>query len=278
MTGTGTGPTAVTGGRFAGKVALVTGAGSGIGAAAAGRLAAEGAAVVLAGRRTPPLDAVARAVIAAGGRTAVRTADVTVEADVRELIGFCLRTYGRLDVAFNNAGSTAAGSRTDQLELAAWQAELDANLTSVFLCLKHEITAVTDGGAILNNASIAAVRGIPSLAAYSAAKHGVLGLTRSTALEVVDRGVRVNALVTGNVDTPLYRRLSGVGRHDALPAAPNPTGRRRPPRRSPRSSPTCSATRPPSSPAPRSPPTAASPPAEHRGAAARKGRLSRSAV
>ena len=116
----------------------------------------------------------------------------------------------------NNAGTTTAFGRTDRLQLAAWQAELDANLTSVFLCLKHEIAAITDGGAILNNAS---------LAAYTAAKHGVLGLTRSTALEVVDRGVRVNALITGNVDTPLYRRLSGLGPHDALPPAPNPTGR-----------------------------------------------------
>jgi NAD(P)-dependent dehydrogenase (short-subunit alcohol dehydrogenase family) len=216
---------AVSSGRFAGRVALVTGAGSGIGAAAARRLAAEDAAVVLAGRRTEPLDAIAAAVTDAGGRAAVRTADVTAEPEVRQLIDFCLATYGRLDVAFNNAGATAAIGTVDQLELAAWQAELDANLTSVFLCLKHETAAITDGGAILNNASIAAVSGTPSLAAYTAAKHGVLGLTRSAALEVVDRGVRINALITGNVDTPLYRRLSGLGPHDALPPAPNPTGR-----------------------------------------------------
>ena len=225
MTGIGKGSAATTGGRFAGKVALVTGGGSGIGSAAALRLAAEGAAVVLAGRRRQALYAVAQAVTGAGGRAAVRTADVTVESDVRELISFCVTTYGRLDVAFNNAGTTAATGPTDQLELAAWQAEIDANLTSVFLCLKHEIAALADGGAILNNASIAAVSGTPFLVAYTAAKHGVLGLTRSTALEVVDRGVRINALITGNVDTPLYRRLSGLGPHDALPPAPNPTGR-----------------------------------------------------
>jgi NAD(P)-dependent dehydrogenase (short-subunit alcohol dehydrogenase family) len=221
MTGIGKGSAATTGGRFAGKVALVTGGGSGIGSAAAHRLAA----VVLAGRRRQALDAVTQAVTGSGGRAAVRTADVTVESDVRELISFCVTTYGRLDVAFNNAGTTAATGPTDQLELAAWQAEIDANLTSVFLCLKHEIAALADGGAILNNASIAAVSGTPFLAAYTAAKHGVLGLTRSTALEVVDRGVRINALITGNVDTPLYRRLSGLGPHDALPPAPNPTGR-----------------------------------------------------
>ena len=225
MTGTGEGPAVVAGGRFAGKVALVTGAGSGIGAAAARRLAAEGAAVVLAGRSRQPLAAVARAVTEAGGRAAVRAADVTIEADVRELIGFCVRTYGRLDVAFNNAGSTVASGPTDRLELTAWHAELNANLTSAFLRLKHEIAAIADGGAILNNASIAAVSGTPTLAAYTAAKHGVLGLTRATALELVDRGIRVNALITGNVDTPLYCRLSGLGPHDALPPAPNPTGR-----------------------------------------------------
>jgi NAD(P)-dependent dehydrogenase (short-subunit alcohol dehydrogenase family) len=109
---------AVTRGRFAGELAQMTGAGSGIGAAAARRLAAEGAAVVLAGRRSQPLDAVAAAVTEAGGRAAVHTADITVESDVRELIDFCLTSYGRLDVAFNNAGTTAASGRTYQLELA----------------------------------------------------------------------------------------------------------------------------------------------------------------
>jgi NAD(P)-dependent dehydrogenase (short-subunit alcohol dehydrogenase family) len=211
--------------RFAGKVVLVTGAGSGIGAAASRRLAAEGATVVLSGRRREPLDQVARSITAAGGRAVIRVADVTVEDDVRGLVDFCVQEHGALHAAFNNAGSVSAIGATAELDLDTWRAEIDANLTSVFLCLKHQATRIADGGAILNNASIAAVRGTPSMSAYTAAKHGVLGLTRSVALELVGRGVRVNALVTGNVDTPLYRRLIGTDASADLPPAPNPTGR-----------------------------------------------------
>jgi NAD(P)-dependent dehydrogenase (short-subunit alcohol dehydrogenase family) len=210
------------GDRLAGKVAIVTGAGSGIGHASAVRFAEEGARVTCVDVDRDAVEAVVREI---GPDAHAVGADVSDPAAVRAYTDDTVARWGRLDVAFNNAGTTAATGPTDRLELAAWQAEIDANLTSVFLCLKYEIAALTDGGAILNNASIAAVSGTPFLAAYTAAKHGVLGLTRSTALEVVDRGVRINALITGNVDTPLYRRLSGVGPHDALPPAPNPTGR-----------------------------------------------------
>ena len=108
----------------------------------------------------------------------------------------------------------------------AWHAELEHNLTSVFYCLKFQIPAMSGGGSIINNASIGGVRGIPGLGAYVAAKHGVVGLTRSAALDGAARGVRVNALVTGNVDTPLYRRLIGAPPEGELAGpAPNPTGR-----------------------------------------------------
>src|SRR5205814_1902653 len=109
----------------------------------------------------------------------------------------------------------------------SWRAEMDRNLTSVFLCLKHEVPAmlVSGGGSIVNNASLAGVRGIGGMAPYVAAKHGVVGLTRAAALEHPADGVRVNALVTGNVDTPLYRRLLGAPADGDLGPAPNPTGR-----------------------------------------------------
>jgi NAD(P)-dependent dehydrogenase (short-subunit alcohol dehydrogenase family) len=211
--------------RFTDKVVLVTGGGSGIGAATARRLTSEGATVVLAGRREEVGEAVAASIRDAGGQASFVRADVTVEEDVVRLVRSTISDHGRLDAAFNNAGSTGSGSPVTELDAAAWRRELDANLTSVFLCLKHQIAAMKSGGAIVNNASIAAVGGIPGLSAYAAAKHGVLGLTRSVALECVDRGLRVNALITGNVDTPMYRRLSGVGADDTLPPAPNPTGR-----------------------------------------------------
>jgi NAD(P)-dependent dehydrogenase (short-subunit alcohol dehydrogenase family) len=211
--------------RFKHKVALVTGGGSGIGASSARRLASEGASVVLAGRREEVGEAVAASIRDVGGQASFIRADVTDENDIARLVGTTVSDYGRLDVAFNNAGSTASAAPITEVGADAWRNELDANLTSVFFCLKHQIAAMTSGGAILNNASIAAVSGTPGLAAYTAAKHGVLGLTRAAALECAERGLRINALVTGNVDTPLYRRLSGLGPDDALPPAPNPTGR-----------------------------------------------------
>jgi NAD(P)-dependent dehydrogenase (short-subunit alcohol dehydrogenase family) len=136
--------------------------------------------------------------------------DVTVEADVARLIAAAVSSFGRLDGAFNNAGGVSAGGEVRHIEAAAWQAELDQNLTSVFYSLKYEITAMRETvgrGAIVNNASLAGALGVPGLAAYAAAKHGVVGLTRAAALENARQGVRINALVTGNVDTPLFRRL-----------------------------------------------------------------------
>lgn len=211
--------------RFVGKVAVVTGGGSGIGEAVARRLATEGASVVIGGRRVEVGKAVAADIRSAGGFAAFVATDVTVESEVARLVHATLAQFGRLDIAFNNAGSTSFAGEIADLDAADWHAEIDVNLTSTFLCLKHQLGVIGDGGAIVNNASIAAVSGTPGMAAYTAAKHGVLGLSRAAALEHADRGVRVNALVTGNVDTPLYRRLSGVGPHDSLPPAPNPMGR-----------------------------------------------------
>lgn len=217
-------------GRLESKVVVVTGGSSGIGRAVAERAAAEGAAVVIGARRSEQGERVAGDIRRRGGRAVFVTADVTVEVDVAALTDAALAEFGRLDGAFNNAGGAGASGRVQDIRTAQWHATIEQNLTSVYYSLKHEIPAIIasgNGGAVINNASIGGVAGIGSMSAYVAAKHGVVGLTRATALECAAKGVRVNALATGNVDTPLYRDLVGApaeGDADDLPA-PNPTGR-----------------------------------------------------
>jgi NAD(P)-dependent dehydrogenase (short-subunit alcohol dehydrogenase family) len=155
-------------------------------------------------------------------------ADMTGETGAMAAVDAAMSRYGRLDGAFNNVGGVAAPGHPADVDPAAWTAELDLNLTSVFHCLRAQLPALLagGGGSVVNNASIAGTTGIGQLAAYVAAKHGVVGLTRAAALAHAADGVRVNALVTGNVDTPLYRELLGVGPEVARAAldAPNPTG------------------------------------------------------
>lgn len=214
-------------GRLSSKVVVVTGGGTGIGRAVARRAVLEGAAVVIAGRRRDVGEGAAADLRAAGGQALFAATDVTVEADVERLVQTAVERFGRLDGAFNNAGGVSGGGAVTTMDKQVWDADLALNLTSVFYCLKFQIAAMqAGGGSIVNNASIGGVRGIGGMSGYVAAKHGVVGLTRSAALEHASRGVRVNALVTGNVDTPLYRSLLGVGPGEDLPGpAPNPTGR-----------------------------------------------------
>lgn len=192
--------------RFTGKVVVVTGGSSGMGLAVAERLAAEGARVVIGARGEDPGE---RAAAAVGGLFV--PTDVTVESDVARLVETAVREFGRLDGAFNNAGGTNVFDPIDKLAEASWRAEIDLNLTSVFYGLKYQIAAMRDsgGGAIVNNASLLGVVGSGNLAAYTAAKHGVVGLSRSAALECAADRIRVNALITHAVDTPLLRRLLG---------------------------------------------------------------------
>lgn len=199
-------------GSLDGTVALVTGGNSGIGRATAERLAADGAAVVIGARRKDLGDAVVEAIRAAGGEATFVPTDVTSERDMAALVDIAVRTYGRLDAAFNNAGGGSAFGPVSTLDRAAFTADVELNLTSTFLGLKHQIPALlaAGGGAVLNNASNLGVVGMPGAAAYVAAKHAVIGLTRSAALEVAGSGVRVNALVTGGVDTPLFRGSMGA--------------------------------------------------------------------
>ncbi|GIF62521.1 oxidoreductase [Asanoa ishikariensis] len=215
--------------RFADKVILVTGATSGMGRAVVERVAAEGARVVLAARGKDAGEAFAAELRAAGRDVLFVPTDVTVGAEVERLVQRALDTYGRLDGAFNNVGAATALGPITEIDHQAWGAELALNLDSVFFGLKYQIPALqaSGGGAIVNNASTTGVTGVAGLAAYGAAKHGVVGLTRSAALDVATSGVRINALVTGGVDTPLLRRNMGANPQEALHLANamHPVGR-----------------------------------------------------
>jgi NAD(P)-dependent dehydrogenase (short-subunit alcohol dehydrogenase family) len=193
------------------------------------RLSRDGSVVVFAGRRSDRGHVLAGDIEQVGGRAEFYRADVTKEGDVAGLVEHVVSRHGRLDGAFNNAGNVVAASPLHDLSESSWRSELDVGLTSVFLGLKHQVPAILQtagAGSIVNNASIAGVVGVQGLAAYAAAKHGVIGLTRAAALEYAGRNVRVNALVTGNVDTPLFRRLLGASETDELSGEGlNPTGR-----------------------------------------------------
>ncbi|NKY27081.1 SDR family NAD(P)-dependent oxidoreductase [Nocardia gamkensis] len=214
--------------RFAEQVVLITGATSGVGKAVALRVASEGAAVVLGARGKDAGDQVAADIRAAGGRALFVPTDVTVEQDVARLTDAALSEFGRLDAAFNNAGAVCAFGTVAEIDEAGWRADLELNLTSVFYGLRHQVPALaaSGGGAILNNASNLGVVGMGSVAPYVAAKHGVVGLTRAVALEAAEQGVRVNALVSGAVDTPAFRNSMGATPEgEAAIAALHPVGR-----------------------------------------------------
>ncbi|WP_194828683.1 SDR family NAD(P)-dependent oxidoreductase [Nocardia sp. XZ_19_231] len=214
--------------RFADQVVLITGAGSGIGKAVALRVASEGAAVVLGSRGKDQGERVAEQIRATGGRALFVATDVTVDADAERLTQAALTEYGRLDAAFNNAGAVNAFGPIDEIDDASWRADMDLNLDGVFYGLRHQVPAITasGGGAILNNASNLGVVGMAQVAPYVAAKHAVVGLTKSVALETAATGVRVNALVSGAVDTPAFRASMGATPEgEAAIAALHPLGR-----------------------------------------------------
>ena len=189
------------------KVALVTGATSGIGRAAAVALARAGAQVVASGRREAEGRAVVDEIVRVGGTALFVAADLTREEEAARLVGAVVERFGRLDVAFNNAGVGGAAGPLRDMDEAAWRAQLDGNATSVFFSLRHELPVMRagGGGAIVNTASVLGTVGIAGAGAYVAAKHAVIGLTRAAALEEADAGIRVNAIAPAVVDTALSR-------------------------------------------------------------------------
>ncbi|HET8758325.1 MAG TPA: SDR family NAD(P)-dependent oxidoreductase [Solirubrobacteraceae bacterium] len=215
--------------RLEGKVLMVTGATRGMGLATAERLAAEGARLVLTARGDADGRDVEARLRDSGADVVFVAADMTDPEGPARIVETAVARFGRLDGAFNNVGGVVAPGGPADIDAAGWTAELELNLSSTFYCLRAQLPALlaAGGGAVVNNASTAGTSGIGGLTAYVAAKHGVVGLTRAAALAHAGDGVRVNALITGNVDTPLYRELLGVGPEAdrASLDAPNPTGR-----------------------------------------------------
>ena len=212
-------------GSFAGKVAFVTGSGSGIGRATALAFAREGASVVVADVSEQGNQDTARMIEDLGGRALAVSCDVTRTADVTAALDNAVNAFGRLDVAFNNAGVEQALTATADLTEEEWDRILAINLRGVFLCMKYEIPLMLThgGGAIVNTSSGAGVKGFAGQAAYVAAKHGVIGLTKAAALDYAQSNIRVNAVAPGIIDTSMMQRFTGgtpEGRQEVISQEP----------------------------------------------------------
>lgn len=213
---------------FSGKVALVTGDAAGMGLATARAFAEAGAAVVLADFKEDAVKSAAEGLLAAGHRAIAVRCDVSDDAQVASMVDRAVAEFGRLDCAFNNAGVMAHIAPTADSTREDWDRVIGVNLRGVWSCMRHELRQMDrqGGGAIVNNASVGALTGNPGIGSYIASKHGVVGLTRTAALEYVKRGVRVNAVNPGLIDTQVARDVvSGDERAYAEIAKNVPIGR-----------------------------------------------------
>jgi NAD(P)-dependent dehydrogenase (short-subunit alcohol dehydrogenase family) len=197
--------------RLAGKVALVTGASSGIGRATARLFAEEGAKVVVAARRADELDRLVAEIVARDGQAVALAGDVRSESFAEALVQRAVGAFGRLDIAFNNAGTLGEAGPTTNVSEAGWSDAIATNLTSAFLGAKHQIPALLKAGGgsiIFTSTFVGYTCSFPGVAAYAASKSGLIGLTQALAAEYGPQKLRFNAILPGAVDTPMYRAMN----------------------------------------------------------------------
>jgi NAD(P)-dependent dehydrogenase (short-subunit alcohol dehydrogenase family) len=208
--------------RFTGKVAFITGAASGIGRAAAIAFAAEGARVAIVDRARSALEETEEAVKVAGGDVLAIACDVSSPEQVEAAVKQVVERFGRLDIAFNNAGVENKAAPLHEIELGEWDRILGINLRGTFVCMKHEIAQMVSqgGGVVVNTSSGAGIRGVAGGAAYAASKHAIIGMTRSAALDYAKKNIRVNAVLPGNIETPMMDRFTGGDVQKAIDLEP----------------------------------------------------------
>lgn len=205
--------------RLQNKVAIVTGASAGIGRETARLFAAEGAAVVIGARRQAELDSLVAEIEAAGGRAIAVAGDVRDESYQQALVAAAVANFGRLDIAFNNAGVLGEAGPSTGVSEAGFSETLAVNLTASFLAAKHQIAEMTKhggGSVIFTSTFVGYSLGFPGLAAYAASKSGLIGLTQALAAEFGPQQVRVNAILPGAVDTDMYRDMNDTADKQAF--------------------------------------------------------------
>lgn len=205
--------------RLADKVAIVTGASSGIGYATAKLFAAEGAKVIVGARRESELNDLVAEIRAAGGEALALAGDVRSEDYAKALVALAVQQYGRLDVAFNNAGTLGEGGPSTEVSEKGWTDTVEINLTGSFLGAKHQIAQMLNNGGgsvIFTSTFVGHTFAFPGVAAYAASKSGLIGLTQALASEYGPNNIRVNAILPGAVDTDMYRSMNNTAESQAF--------------------------------------------------------------